>query len=195
MVNMKKCVYSVLIVSASDKLNNALTELLPESDYSPVCMVSSIPQAQKAVENQHFDHVIINLPLPDSKVTDFAIDTCKSDNTVVLILVREELKDDVEQTVTQRGIFTLSKPTSKHIMASALGWMATAREMLRKFEKNTLSTEKKIEELRIVNRAKWMLINEIHMSEPEAHRYIEKQSMDRCISKKEVAEEIIKTYL
>ena len=32
------------------------------------------------------------------------------------------------------------------------------------------------------------------MAESDAHRYIEKQAMDRCISKKEVAEEIIKTY-
>ena len=32
------------------------------------------------------------------------------------------------------------------------------------------------------------------MSEPEAHRYIEKQAMDRCIAKKSIAEEIIKTY-
>jgi len=32
------------------------------------------------------------------------------------------------------------------------------------------------------------------LDEPEAHRYIEKQAMDRCISKRIVAEEIIKTY-
>ncbi|MBP5238504.1 MAG: ANTAR domain-containing protein, partial [Clostridia bacterium] len=31
-------------------------------------------------------------------------------------------------------------------------------------------------------------------TEPDAHRYIEKQAMDRCISKQSVAEEIIKTY-
>lgn len=32
------------------------------------------------------------------------------------------------------------------------------------------------------------------MEEPDAHRYIEKQAMDRCISKREVAQERIKTY-
>jgi glutamine synthetase len=44
------------------------------------------------------------------------------------------------------------------------------------------------------NRAKWILINELSMSEPEAHRYIEKQAMDRCISKDQIAKEIINTY-
>ena len=30
------------------------------------------------------------------------------------------------------------------------------------------------------------------MSEPEAHRYIEKQAMDRCVTRQTIAEEIIK---
>ena len=72
--------------------------------------------------------------------------------------------------------------------------MSSARERLRKSEKKALSIEEKMEEIRIVNRAKWILIREIKLDEPEAHRYIEKQAMDRCISKRIVAEEIIKTY-
>ena len=51
-----------------------------------------------------------------------------------------------------------------------------------------------MEEIRIVNRAKWLLISELKMDEQGAHRYIEKQAMDRCISKRIVAEEIMKTY-
>ena len=51
-----------------------------------------------------------------------------------------------------------------------------------------------MEEIRIVNRAKWLLISEIKMDEPNAHRYIEKQAMDRCVSKRVIAEEIIQTY-
>ena len=65
---------------------------------------------------------------------------------------------------------------------------------MRKSEKKALSTEEKMEEIRIVNRAKWLLISELKMDEQGAYRYIEKQAMDRCISKRIVAEEIIKTY-
>ena len=79
-------------------------------------------------------------------------------------------------------------------MLTALNWMSSARERLRKSEKKTLSIEEKMEEIRIVNRAKWLLISELKMDEQGAHRYIEKQAMDRCISKRIVAEEIIKTY-
>ena len=65
---------------------------------------------------------------------------------------------------------------------------------MKKIEKKTLSLEEKMQEIRIVNRAKWVLITELKMTETDAHRYIEKQAMDRCVSKKEIAEEIIKTY-
>ena len=65
---------------------------------------------------------------------------------------------------------------------------------MRKSFKKALSIEEKMEEIRIVNRAKWLLISELKMDEQGAHRYIEKQAMDRCISKRIVAEEIIKTY-
>ncbi len=45
-----------------------------------------------------------------------------------------------------------------------------------------------------MNRAKWLLIECLSMAEPDAHRYIEKQAMDLRITKREAAENIIKTY-
>ena len=79
-------------------------------------------------------------------------------------------------------------------METALQWMESARERLRKFEKKSVSIEEKMEEIRIVNKAKWLLIRELKMDEPEAHRYIEKQAMDRCVTRREIAAEIIKLY-
>ena len=96
--------------------------------------------------------------------------------------------------VAEHGVFVLPKPTSKPTMLTALSWMSSAREKLYKTEKKTHSVEEKMEEIRIVNRAKWLLISELKLVESEAHRYIEKQAMDSCVSKRTVVEEIIKTY-
>ncbi|MFR0902788.1 MAG: ANTAR domain-containing protein [Anaerovoracaceae bacterium] len=46
----------------------------------------------------------------------------------------------------------------------------------------------------MVNKAKWLLISRLNMEEKEAHRHIERQAMDRCITKRDVAEEIIQKY-
>ena len=194
-MSLKERIYSVLIVSAAENLNTALTALLPESKYSPVHVVSRVSAAKRSFAEREYDYVIINSPLPDDTGTRFAIDACNSKGTVVLLMVRAELHAEIYDKVAEHGVFTLPKPTSKPTIITALSWMSSARERLRKAEKKTLSIEEKMEEIRIVNRAKWLLISEIKMDEPSAHRYIEKQAMGRCISKREVAEEIIKTYL
>ena len=193
-MSLKERVYSVLIVSAAESFNDALSALLPNSKYSPTHFVSNISAAKRALAERAFDFVIINSPLPDDIGTRFAIDTGSSKETVVLLMVRAELQEEIYDKVAEHGVFVLPKPTSKPTMAIALSWLSSAREKLRKTEKKTLSIEEKMEEIRIVNRAKWILIRELKLDEPEAHRYIEKQAMDRCISRRIVAEEIIKTY-
>ena len=193
-MSLKERVYSVLIVSAAEGFNDALSTLLPTSKYSPTNFVSNISAAKRALAERAFDFVIINSPLPDDIGTRFAIDTGSSKETVVLLMVRAELQEEIYDKVAEHGVFVLPKPTSKPTMAIALSWLSSAREKLRKTEKKTLSIEEKMEEIHIVNRAKWLLISELKMDEQGAHRCIEKQAMDRCISKKVVAEEIIKTY-
>ena len=193
-MSLKERIYSVLIVSAAGNLNTALTALLPESRYAPVHSVSSVSAAKRAFAQRTYDYVIVNAPLPDEVGTRFAIDACHAEGTVVLLMARGELHADLYDKVAEHGVFTLPKPTSRQTIITALSWMASARERLRNVEKKTLSIQEKMEEIRIVNRAKWLLISEIKMDEPNAHRYIEKQAMDRCVSKRVIAEEIIQTY-
>lgn len=193
-MSLNEQIYSVLVVSAAENFNCALSPLLPKANYYPVHAVSSISSAKRALAERSFDFILINAPLPDESGTRFAIDTCISKSSVVLLLVRNDIHAEVYDKVAVHGVFTLPKPTSKPTITTALNWMASARERLRKFEKKTRSIEEKMEEIRIVNRAKWFLISELKMGEPDAHRYIEKQAMDCCITKRDVAQEIIKTY-
>jgi len=193
-MSLKERIYSVLVVSASEKLNIALSEFLPETHYQPVRVVASVSAGKRAWSERSYDFIIINSPLPDDAGIRFAIDTGSAEGVVVLLLVRAELHGDIREKVAEHGVFTLSKPLSRTVLTPALDWMAAARERLRKLERKTLSVEEKMEEIRVVNRAKWLLISELKMDEPQAHRYIEKQAMDRCVPKREVAEEIVKTY-
>ncbi|MBO4324837.1 MAG: ANTAR domain-containing protein [Lachnospiraceae bacterium] len=192
-MTLKERVYSVLIVSAKSPVNTALSQLMPDVRYSPVISVPNISAARRLLSEQHFDHIIINAPLSDEVGTRFAIDAAAG-GTVVLLLVPSEHHADILDKVGAHGVFTLAKPTSQTVLTIALEWMSSARERLRKLEKTTLSVEAKMEEIRLVNRAKWQLIASLNMDEPQAHRYIEKQAMDRCVSKREVAEEILRTY-
>ena len=193
-MTLEERIYSVLVVSASDKFNESVTSFLPEVHYSPIKTVSNISAAKRAWNDYSFDFIIINSPLPDDPGIRFAIDAAGSKGTIVLLSVRADLYDDIFNRVVDHGVFTISRPLSQPVITQALDWMASARECLRKLEKKTLTIEEKMEEIRIVNRAKWILISELKMDEAQAHKFLEKQAMNRCISRRELAEEIIKTY-
>lgn len=193
-MSLTERVYSVLLISASESLNDAISALLPKSTYDPVRIVSNISAGRRACVERNFDFIIINSPLPDETGTRFAIDQCDSTSSAVLFLVRTELYAEIYGKLAEHGVFVLAKPTSKPVITTALTFLTSARERLRKSEKKTLSIEEKMEEIRIVNKAKWALINKERMTEEEAHRYIEKTAMDMCITKRRVAEEIIQQY-
>ena len=193
-MSLKERIYSILIVSATDSFTSAFADLLSEARYSPINTVTSVSVAKRVLAEKTYDFVIINAPLPDDAGTRFAIDTCTTKQTAVLLLVKNDIHAGIHDKVAEYGVFTLPKPISKTTMTHALNWLESARERLRQFEKKSISIEDKMAEIRLVNKAKWLLISELHMSEPEAHRYVEKQAMDRCVSRRCIAEEIIKTY-
>jgi len=193
-MSLKEQKYSVLIVSSSKSFDSVLSALLPDSSFYPVVTACGADAAKREVAERAFDFIIINSPLPDQFGADFAIEACSAKETVVLLFVKSEIHGETYDKVVKHGVFTLPKPTSRQAIIQALGWMASARERLRKIRTKTLSVEEKMAEIRLVNRAKWLLISELDMDEPHAHRYIEKQAMDRCVPKRQVAEDIIKTY-
>ena len=186
--------YSVLIVTASDSFTEKIMPLLPVTDYWPVTTAHSNSEARRKILETAFDIVLINAPLPDDFGMRLAIDICTGSGAGVLLMVRSDQFDDIYARVVGYGVLTLSRPTSVQMVAQNLRILCATRERMRRMEEKQTAVEEKIEEIRLVNRAKWLLIECLGMTEPEAHRYIEKQSMDRRISKQEVAETVIKTY-
>lgn len=185
-------IYSVLIVSSSKSFVDLMSEHLPEVGFNPIHTAPTINAARRKTGDYSYDFIIINSPLSDDVGSRFAIDA--SNNSAVLLLANTENYEEMNYRLSTHGVFTLAKPFSKAMIATAVNWLASAREIIRRSQKKSSSIEEKMEEIRIVNRAKWLLINELNMSEPEAHRYIEKQAMDRCVSKGTIANEVISTY-
>lgn len=186
--------YKVLIVSSSDKFVRPMLDMLPEKMFEPIETASDVAQARRKLLEREFDIVIINSPLRDEFGTKLALDICQKSSAGVLLFVKAEHYSDITSKVMQYGVLTISKPTSPSMIMQSVQMLCSTRERLRIMEKKNASVEEKIEEIRIVNRAKCLLIEQLKMTEPEAHRYIEKQAMDRCVTRLKIAENIILTY-
>ena len=135
--------------------------------------------------------MVISAPLPDEFGSRLALHVADTSGASVLLLVKTEHYPDISARLSPHGILTLQKPTSSQMLLQSFQLLCGTRERLRKMEQKTASIEEKMAEIRLVNRAKWLLIQQHGMTEAEAHRFIEKQAMDRCVKRKVIAEEII----
>ena len=187
-------IHSCLIVSSAQKAADYFRELLEPSSYDPVVCVTSCAEAKRLLGEQSFDIVVINAPVRDEFGADFALDVVHDSSSSVVLLVREDIFDEVGSKVCPCGVFTLPKPCNKMLAVNALKMAGAMRERLRAFEKKNAGLAAKMDEIRVVNHAKWVLIKYLNMEEQQAHRYIERRAMDLRISKREVAESIIRTY-
>jgi AmiR/NasT family two-component response regulator len=186
--------YATLLVSASQSFVKTLQALLPTSVYDPISVRCDAASARRALLENRFDIVIVNTPLPDEFGTALALDACADSGAGVLLLVRAELFPQVNEQASPGGVLTLPKPLSQTLVSQSLTLLRGTRERLRRMEQKTATLEEKMQEIRLVNHAKWVLIEQLKMTEEQAHKYIEKQAMDRCITRRAVAENILSTY-
>lgn len=186
--------YSVLLVSSSPKFNESMLALLPENRFYPVAAVSDVSSARRRLLESKYDIVIINAPLPDDFGTRLALNICDNSGTAVLLFVKAEHYPDINGRVSPFGVLALPKPTTSQAVSQSLQLLCGTRERLRRMEQKTASIEEKMEEIRIINHAKLLLMEQLKMTEKEAHRFIEKQAMDRCVTRITIAQSILSTY-
>lgn len=185
---------NALIASSSEKETDLLSSLLTSAGVSQIKCVQSCENASKFISKQNFDLVIIDTPLPDESGEKFSRHiACKGAAQVILIVEKESF-DSVSANYEKDGILTISKPIDKMIFETVLTFAKAVQNRIKLVQDENTQLKQKIEDIRIIDRAKCLLISCMKMSEQESHRYIEKQAMDMRSSRKIVAEGILKQY-
>ncbi len=185
---------SVLVVSASQKITDLFNELLSSEEFSPIVSATNCGEAKRALISTEYDIIVINAPLADEFGSDFSLDLVQNGSSAVLLLVGSDIYEEVAYKVENYGVMTISKPLNRTTLLTAMKLAYATRARLRAMDKKNKSLNAKMGEIRVVNRAKWTLIESLGMSEEQAHHYIEKQAMDMRLSKGEVATAILNTY-
>lgn len=185
---------NVLIVSGTEKGKEYISTMLSNQRFESIVTANGAYEAKRLLIENSYDIIIVNAPLPDEFGLDFCIDITRNSYAGVLLMVKCDNYDQIAYKAEQYGVLTVAKPITKQSFYQAVGLIISTRERMRALEKKNESLKEKMEEIRIINRAKCILIEKLKMSETQAHRYIEKQSMDMRITKKSVSENVIKTY-
>ena len=186
--------YSVLLASSNEKFDQMLMSLLPADEYGPIHIVNSIGAARRMMTERTYDMLIINAPLKDERGTNFEIDVSHETGVGVMLFLDADIFEEVSVFTEQYGVLTLSKPAATSVISQSLRLLCATRQRLKRMEVKAASFEDKIEEIKLVNRAKLLLIGTGKFDEKSAHRFIEKVAMDSRSPRRKVAEEIIARY-
>lgn len=185
---------NVLVVSTLEKNAAFFTEMLHSISCHKIVTVQTCGEARRLLLDQTFELCIINAPLRDESGENLAQHISSTYASQVILVVREEFYEEITAMVEDCGVITVAKPLSRALFLSALRFAKASESKLRLMQTKNNQLTKKIQDIRIVDRAKCILISHLNMSEPEAHSYIEKQAMNTRTTKRVVAEGILKTY-
>lgn len=185
---------NVLIVSSGEKGRVLFSELLKACDFSAMMVVTSGAEARRALIENSFEMVVINAPLTDEFGHELALRAAENDFSAVLLIAKADISDNVAQRVEDSGVLVVEKPLNRPLFFQSVKMARAMRRRMLGLQNENVRLQQKIEEIRLVDRAKCALIQYLGMTESQAHRYIEKQAMDMRQSRYEIAQEILKTY-
>lgn len=184
--------HNILIVSGTKAGVQSVRDLLPQDSAQGASFALCAAAAREALQKR-FDIVIVDTPLPD-EFGDALAELVTGRGASGAVLLVEDGSAEAVQRAEAGGTLVLEKPVSKAIFRQALRLLTAMQNRWYRLNSENEKLQTQMEEIRIVSRAKYILMEYLRMSEQQAHRYIEKQAMDMRASKRSIAERILKTY-
>ena len=183
-----------LIVSGSDKAALTIAQFLGSCGYTALTSAVSGSEARRLVQTIEYGLIVVNTPLTDEFGHELAIMLAENTSSGILLLCKADIADDLADKIGDYGICVVSRPINKALLHQSIRLIEATRSRMLSLQRENSKLMVKIDEMRLINRAKCALMEHLHYTEPEAHRYIEKQAMDNRATRKEVAQQILASF-
>lgn len=184
----------ILLVSKNGKTKTTLQAYLMDSGEIELTTVGKGRIAKEVLLNADYDLIIVNSPLEDEFGDELAALASLKTRSGVIILIKNALIDSKAAKMEQAGVMVVGKPMVKAILAQAIKFAQVTKNRIVTLQEENLKLQGRIDQMKMVNRAKWVLVKYLNMTEEQAHKYIEQQAMARRTSKGRVAKKILKAY-
>ena len=181
---------SILIVSSSEQFNTIAQKALPENKFKTIEIRKSASAARRELLIREYDIILVNAPLSDGMGTDFVLDVVEKHGSGVIIVVPAEIQTNVMNHLIDYGVIAMPKPLKKSDLEKSIRLFLAINRKVSKMKKQLRTVEEKMDELKVVSRAKIKLVEQ-GMTEEEAHEHIIREAMNSGLTKRQVAEDII----
>lgn len=183
-----------LIVSGKNTDTEPVQRMMKAAGYDRIDTVKSGSEARRTIGSRIFELAVIFAPLTDEFGHELSHMISENASAGVILICRSEFADAMKERLSDSGVCVLPKPFSSQAFLSSLRAVESARSRMIGARRENVRLMSKIEEMRLINRAKCTLMLYLKFTEPQAHRYIEKQAMNNRRTRREVALKILSAY-
>lgn len=187
-------IQSALLVCPGGRGADKLKALMADGQIRACDVAASGSEARRLMSEKSYPMAVINAPLSDESGLELAAELSQDSAAAVVLLVKAEWMSVVFAPATEAGVLVVSKPMNPSAFTQAVQMAAAMHNRLEAMSFQYEKLEKRLEEIRAIDRAKCLLIQHMKLTEEEAHRAIEKQAMDLRLPKARVAKELIRRF-
>ncbi len=185
----------ILIAIAKVEQRNSLKLLLARGSYQVVAETEDGAQTLRQARSLKPDLVLSDADLPGINGFELCRALNQEQRTPVLLISQQAfLFPQLDERFKHYPICYVARPLSEYNLFPAIESLFKCHQYIQGLEAEIADLQEKIEARKLVERAKGLLMEQLKVGEAEAYRRMQKQSMDRCLSMRKVAEAIILAY-
>lgn len=184
----------VLIAAKSEQARISFSRMVKEFYEHEIVYAANGKEARDIIGNMDVALLIVVAPLADEFGASLIEHASHNSCCGMILVARSGADEQALKCAESAGAITESLPVAKSLFRHAVHAACAMHNRMIRVQSETRRLQRKIEDMGIVDRAKCVLIQVLCMTEEQAHKYIEKQAMDMRVSRRQVAEELLKTY-
>jgi len=181
----------VLIADDEKPVAAGIQGQLESMGYDVVAVVDDGHRAVDVCRRTLPDVVLMDIEMPGLDGLSAARQIALDPGTPVIILTAHGHPNLVDQAVQDGVVHYLLKPVTSPSLHAAIQVAVARAHEVKALRENVASLELTLRERKLIERAKGILMTRRNMSEPEAFRFLQRQSQDRRMPMAKLAESIV----
>ena len=187
----EKAPITVLVVEDETLIRLDIVETLEEAGYEVVGEGGNGEEAIKLAEELEPDLIVMDVQMPRMDGITAAKKILEERRVAIVMLTAFSQKDLVEGANEAGAMAYVVKPFTPSSLISAVEIAFSRNLEIEALETEVSTLAEQFETRKRVDRAKGLLESHMGLTEPEAFRWIQKTSMDRRLTMREVADAVI----
>lgn len=179
----------ILIAAGTEKTCMTYAGMLGEKDYDITAVTTA--SEVRTLDPDQFSVFFVSLPLADESGIKLLDELAGKAEVPICAVVRSDIPEHAYNRLLKDNAYILKRPVSRSNLLLAAELLSSFYGKSAGMRARISELERKNDEIRLMSRAKLVLIETRGMSENDAHRYILRTAMNSQSSIDEVCREII----